>query len=205
MPGLKKTSSYTKQGLRKIAMTSRLQGRAVRKDDAMPSIVKDKERQSTQINGMRGVYLVAAELCRIGFIVSPTSRSARGADILATSRDLKNTLSIEVKTTSTNSFWQIASHARSLISDSHIYVFVKIRRYSDGTELIDYYPVMSKFVSRKSRKPDEAKSDADQYRKGFTIWLEDIEKFKDDWSAFYNKAGRLRKRTGLPGPRLSRG
>ncbi len=37
-----------------------------------------------QLTGMRGVYLVAAELSRLGFIASPTSRSAIGADILAT-------------------------------------------------------------------------------------------------------------------------
>ena len=37
-----------------------------------------------QLTGMRGVYLVAAELSRLGLIASPTSRSAIGADILAT-------------------------------------------------------------------------------------------------------------------------
>ena len=36
-----------------------------------------------QLTGMRGVYLVAAELSRLGFIASPTSRSAVGSDILA--------------------------------------------------------------------------------------------------------------------------
>lgn len=35
-----------------------------------------------QMTGMLGVYLVAAELSRLGFIVSPTSRSAAGADLL---------------------------------------------------------------------------------------------------------------------------
>jgi hypothetical protein len=35
-----------------------------------------------QLTGMRGVYLVAAELSRLGFITSPTSRSALAADIL---------------------------------------------------------------------------------------------------------------------------
>ena len=43
-----------------------------------------------QMTGMRGVYLVAAELCRYGLIVSPTSRSAIGADILATDSKCKN-------------------------------------------------------------------------------------------------------------------
>ena len=40
-----------------------------------------------QLTGMRGVYLVAAELARHGFIASPTSRSAQAADILATDPD----------------------------------------------------------------------------------------------------------------------
>jgi putative addiction module component (TIGR02574 family) len=35
-----------------------------------------------QLTEMRGVYLVAAELSRLGFIASPTSRSALAADIL---------------------------------------------------------------------------------------------------------------------------
>jgi len=37
-----------------------------------------------QLTGMRGVYLVAAELSGRGFIASPTARSAREADILCT-------------------------------------------------------------------------------------------------------------------------
>ena len=35
-------------------------------------------------SGMRGAYAVAAELSRLEFIVSPTSRSAKGADLLVT-------------------------------------------------------------------------------------------------------------------------
>jgi hypothetical protein len=34
-----------------------------------------------QMTGMLGVYLTAAELVKRGFIVSPTSRSALGADL----------------------------------------------------------------------------------------------------------------------------
>lgn len=45
----------------------------------MVSSKKNIEMKSSQITGMRGVYLVAAELSRLGFIVSPTSRGARGA------------------------------------------------------------------------------------------------------------------------------
>jgi hypothetical protein len=35
----------------------------------------------TQLTGMTGVYLAAAELSHRGFVVSPTSRSAKGAAV----------------------------------------------------------------------------------------------------------------------------
>ena len=54
-----------------------------------------------QMTGMRGVYLVAAELTRLGFIVSPTSRSAIGADLLVTDQKCRNTYSVQVKTNAT--------------------------------------------------------------------------------------------------------
>jgi hypothetical protein len=52
---------------------------------------------SRQIQGMRGVYLAAAELAHQGFIVAPTSRSARGADLLVTSDDCTRAFTVEVK------------------------------------------------------------------------------------------------------------
>jgi hypothetical protein len=48
-----------------------------------------------QLTGMRGVYLVAAELPRRGFVASPTSRSAIGADILVTDQACSRTYSIQ--------------------------------------------------------------------------------------------------------------
>src|SRR5262245_16017444 len=51
-----------------------------------------------QLTGMRGVYLVAAELSRLGFIASPTSRSAIGADLLVTDQQCQNAFTVQVKT-----------------------------------------------------------------------------------------------------------
>ena len=77
---------------------------------------------------MRGVYLVAAELTRLGFIVSPTSRSALGADLLVTDQRCKRAYSVQVKTNATSfGFWLIGKHARETVSDTHIYVLVNIR------------------------------------------------------------------------------
>lgn len=136
---------------------------------------------SAQINGMRGVYLVAAELARRGVIASPTSRSARGADILATTPDLSKAFSVEVKTTTNNAYWQLAAHAKSTKSNSHIYVFVRIRKLKGKEEEIAYYPASSKFVAKSCRLPNPARPEDKQYRPGFSIDLGAVERFKGNW------------------------
>jgi hypothetical protein len=81
-----------------------------------------------QMTGMLGVYLVAAELSRLGFIVSPTSRSAAGADLLVTDQECQKAWSVQVKTNKKpTNFWLVSAHAEKLKSDSHAYVFVNIR------------------------------------------------------------------------------
>jgi len=144
-----------------------------------------------QTNGMRGVYLVASELARRGLITSTTSRSARGADILATTEDCSRAFSVEVKTTTNNNFWQLAKHAKEINTKSHVYVFVHIKNTKDG-DVITYYPVSSKFISKNAELPDTSKGRDEQYRSGYTIYLKhkprfrsrEIARFKDKWSLF---------------------
>jgi hypothetical protein len=47
----------------------------------------------------RGMFLAAAELCRHGFNVTPTSRNMAGADLLITDDKCRNTWTIQVKVT----------------------------------------------------------------------------------------------------------
>lgn len=102
-----------------------------------------------QMTGMRGVYLVAAELSRLGFVVSPTSRSAVGADLLVTDQKCKRAYSVQVKTNaSTFNFWLIGKKAKETVSDSHIYVLVNIRNSKKTGERIEYFVVPSKKLSR---------------------------------------------------------
>ena len=82
-----------------------------------------------QMTGMRGVYLVAAELSRLGFIVSPTSRSAAGADLLVTNQSCSRAFSVQVKTNASSfSFWLVGKNALSLKARSHIYVLLNLRQ-----------------------------------------------------------------------------
>ena len=103
-----------------------------------------------QMTGMLGVYLVAAELSRLGFIVSPTSRSARGADLLVTDQECQKAWSVQVKTKSeraAKNSWLLGAHAKTLKSDSHVYVFVNIR----GKESPEYMVVSSADVAAKMK------------------------------------------------------
>jgi hypothetical protein len=137
-----------------------------------------------QANGMRGVYLVASELVHQGLIASPTSRSARGADILATRPDLTRAFSVEVKSGTNNKYWLLAQHAKNLTARSHIYVFARVLSKQSSPEDITYFPVASKFVADHCRLPDPSKPEEEQYRRGYSIDLQEIEKFKNDWTIF---------------------
>jgi hypothetical protein len=73
------------------------------------------------MTGMLGVYLAATELVRRGFIVSPTSRSAIGADLLVTDRSCRRAWSVQVKTNASMAKnWLVnprAKQLRALIRD----------------------------------------------------------------------------------------
>jgi len=127
---------------------------------------------------MRGVYLVAAELSRLGFIASPTSRSARGADILVTDQSCQKAFSVQVKTNARNfGFWLLSKKAKDLVSRSHIYALVNIRSRRDGEE-IEYYIVTSRVVANRMRHDKSPRSE------WFSIHLSEIKEFQDKWSVF---------------------
>lgn len=136
--------------------------------------------QAKQLTGMRGVYLVAAELCRRGFIASPTSRSAIGVDILVTDQECQMAYAVQVKTNAkTFGFWLVGPKAKTMRSPHHIYVLVNIKS-GRGCETIDYYIVPSAVVAEKTvySKATTGKSEWYQFN------LSDAVPFTDDWSPF---------------------
>lgn len=130
-------------------------------------------KASNAITGMRGVYLVAAELSKRGFIVSPTSRGAQGADLLVTDQKCRRAFTVQVKTDTRGTTWLVGRKARDVVSGSHIYVLVRIRNLKDG-ETIEYYVCRSTKLSALIR--DDGKF----------AWVsrKDIEKCRDKWSVF---------------------
>jgi hypothetical protein len=99
---------------------------------------------SAQQTGMRGVFLVAAELAARDHIVSLTSRNAFGADLLVTDAECKRAWSVQVKTNaSTFGFWLLSDKAQKVASPSHVYVFVNLR-FGQSPE---FYVVPSEVVA----------------------------------------------------------
>ena len=136
-----------------------------------------------QMTGMRGVYLVAAELSRLGLIASPTSRSAIGADVLVTDHLCSRSFSVQVKTNAkTFSFWLVGKKATEMVSPTHVYVFVNLRTKKDG-EVIEFYVVPSTVVAKKTRY-GKAKTTGSEW---YSFYLEDALKFKDSWDIFLSE------------------
>ena len=126
-----------------------------------------------QLTGMTGVYLVAAQLSRRGFVVSPTSRSAHGVDLLASSPNGSRTLAIEVKTNArTFNFWLLGMKAKEIKAPHLFYVFVNLRKDSE-----EYVIVPSRIVSERL----VVKTRASGRSKWQFIYLKDIERYRDKW------------------------
>ena len=131
------------------------------------------KRQQT---GMRGVFLVAAELTARGLMASPTSRSAFGADLLVTDQGCLKAFSVQVKTNAGHSsFWLLNKHSKRLKSPSHIYVFVNL---SEAGRPPEYYVVPSRIVAQRM---------CIERRRGSTWYSFDLSravKYRDKWNVF---------------------
>ncbi len=128
------------------------------------------------MTGMQGVYLVAAQLSKLGFIASPTSRSAIGADILATDQSCRRAYSIQVKTnTGAPTFWLLNGKAKEIVSDTHVYVLVNLRSGRED-DPPDFYVVPSRVIAKKLVYSESPKS------KWYSFNLIDAARYKDMWS-----------------------
>lgn len=134
-----------------------------------------------QHTGMQGVYLVAAALSRQGLIVSPTSRSAKGADLLVTDDTCARAFSVQVKTNSSKrSFWLVGEHAKDLISDSHVYALVSILDDKGGFECF--------FVPSRELAP-LVKVDQNRASEWWYVERKDVEAYEEGWRIFASPPG----------------
>jgi len=109
------------------------------------------KRIEKQLVGASGVFYVAAELSRRGWIVMPTIRNTSGVDIIASKGG--KSVNIQVKTNGYGKTkYPLSKENENLISDKLYYVFVTLK---EETERPDFYVVPSKFVADYIKKTHE--------------------------------------------------
>jgi len=81
---------------------------------------------STQLSGIAGEYYVAAELSRRGYLAAITLRNSDGIDILVSSYDGENMISIQVKTTQGKKKWILNKKVEGEKSKNKFFIFVYI-------------------------------------------------------------------------------
>lgn len=126
---------------------------------------------------MTGVYLVAAELSKRGFIASPTSRSAQGADLLVTDTDCERSYAVQVKANArTFSFWLLSAKATRMKSKALIYALVNLR---EGET--EFYLVPSEVVATNVlvQKPTKTRK-----KTWYSIYRDKVKHFRDNWHIF---------------------
>ena len=140
-----------------------------------------------QFTGMTGLYLVAAELAKREFVVSPTSRSALTADLLVTDATCRNIYAVQVKTNSApnRTFWLVGPGTSKLVSKHYVYALVNLREA--GPEI---YFVPSKVVARKVRVTPEGRKTI-----FYSVLRKDVAKYRDKWGIFKNERMKLKETT----------
>jgi len=96
---------------------------------------------SASISGAAGVYFVAGELSRKGYIALTTTRNVKGPDLIVFNTDLTKTIYLQVKTNRYKyDFWIVG---KPDVKDNLFYVFVNLLGDQKRPE---YYVVPSKDV-----------------------------------------------------------
>jgi len=124
---------------------------------------------------MAGVYYVAAELSRLGYIASVTTRNAKAADIVAMNDKTSMTVAIQVKTcdvSTSDSYWLLSKGDRQKKPINFVYVFVKLHK----DKAHDFYVAPAQFVMNNLQK-DKAKTGSEWYY----ITKDRIIPFKQKW------------------------
>lgn len=105
------------------------------------------KRMSGSISGAAGVYFVAGELSRLGYIALPTIRNTEGIDLVVSDMNSSRTVYLQVKTNKDKyDFWIVGSPKSS---ENLFYIFVNLLKSHKNHERPEYYIVPSKDVYQK--------------------------------------------------------
>ena len=134
------------------------------------------EKLESNLVGVAGEYLVAAELTLRGHVASITLRNSRGIDVIASSADGSKSANFQVKSNSSGKpSWILNRKSESFFAENHYYVFVALGELGSRP---NFYVVPSEAVARYLRA-DHAKWMSGTKRDGSPRSDSSMRKFDD--------------------------
>ena len=134
---------------------------------------RDNGTGRNQLVGNAGLYYVCYELSKRGWNAMPTSRNARGVDVVIYNQKGSNSHTIQVKTLSKRSPAPFGSNLDGLIAE---YVFIVNNVFSEPNLYIVDTPTAKSLIH-------EGLKDG---RKSYWFQPNDYEQFKDNWAIIGN-------------------
>jgi len=133
-------------------------------DDTSVPVFRDN-----QLVGNVGLYYICYELSRLGWNVLPTSRNARGIDLVVYSRDAERKHTIQIKSLSKKNPVPVGTKLDGLIAE---YLIVCTKVFNEKPEVF-----VMRIDAIKSRIHEGTKNG----RKSYWLQPKSYEEFKDNW------------------------
>jgi hypothetical protein len=140
----------------------------------MSEDVSSSNIRDNQLVGNIGLYYVCYELSKLGWNALPTSRNARGIDLVIYSRDAKRTHTIQVKSLSKKSPVPLGYRQDSLIAE---YLIVCTKVFDEKPEV---------YVMKIDAIRDSIHEGIKDGRKSYWLQPKNYEEFKDKWKLIGN-------------------
>ena len=131
-----------------------------------------KPKKDNQVTGNTGMYYICFILSKMGWNAMPTSRNAKGVDIIIYNQDCSKTFTIQVKTLSKKSPVPLGSKLDHLFAD---YVIVCNNVSTETPQCFILTPDEVKKIVHRGEKDGR-----------ISFWLQpkdyENEKFKESWN-----------------------
>jgi hypothetical protein len=132
--------------------------------------------------GNAGVFFVAGELSRRGWVVMPTVRNTEGVDILANKEN--TSVQLQVKTSSQYWVWMFRKKAETLKRKSLFYIFVTLNKYDSPEYFVIPSDVVADYITlthKEFLKHGGSKNSPIKFPSRYGKDILKPEDFKDRW------------------------
>lgn len=127
---------------------------------------KKENKVSNQVVGNIGLYYTCYELLKRGWNVLPTSRNARGIDVVIYSQDAKRTHTIQIKSLSKRNPVPLGSNLDNLIAE---YLIVCRKVFDEKPEI---------FIAKISEIRNSINKETKNGKRSYWLQQKDYENFK---------------------------